>query len=272
MLKKALQLSILINLFSWPIAGMADDTPYQVEIIVFSQISAAGIDSEEWPQVQDPNFNLGHVIELKQPLVTEPESIASEGNLDTETNTDTPTIPTDTEAAPTDTDDSAFTLLPEDKFILTKEENRLSKNPAYKVLLHIAWQQPASTLYSPKTFHLYGGLGYDGSSSQTAEITDESIPYNQLQQWQLNGLLTISLKRYFNLHFNLLLAQPTNQVERLSTTNYFSSVSSPFVYFRMLQNRRTRSSELNFIGHPLMGVLVKIEKLPEPKSNNITQG
>ena len=256
-MKKVVQLFMLFGLFITPIMGLADDTPYQVEIIVFSQISATGIDSEEWPQVQDPQFNLEHVIELQQPKAIEPDVLTTENA-------------TDTQETNTDTKDAPFTLLPEDKFILTKEAEKLSNNPGYKVLLHIAWQQPASALYSPKTFHLYGGLGYDGPSSQTAEITDESIPYNSLQQWQLNGLLTISLQRYFNLHFNLLLAQPLSEVQHLSTNGYFDSVSSPYVYFRMLQNRRTRSSELNFIGHPLMGVLVKIKKLPETDKTNIT--
>ena len=243
-IKKIFQLIIFSYFISFPVVGLADDTPYQVEVIVFSQITPEGIDSEQWPQVSDPKFDLDHVIEL-QAASTDQVEISSENGSD----------PNQT------TGIASFKLLPESSFILNKEADKLAKDPSYKVLLHVAWLQPASELYSAKTFHLYGGLGYGGTINESTEITDESIPYNAFQQWQLDGLLTIKLQRYFNLHFNLLLAQPTNEIQQLSKNGYFDDVSSHYVYFHMLQNRRTRSSELNFVGHPLMGVLLKIEKI-----------
>ena len=61
--------------------------------------------------------------------------------------------------------------------------------------------------------------------------------------------------RYIDLKFNLLFAQPLSTI---SGANDYSNTQGRFAYFRLQQNRRMRSRELNYIGHPLYGVLVKV--------------
>ena len=193
---------------------------YQVELIVFSWLNRDAIDSEQWPRIT-------------------PEQRLSE-------------------YASLDTIDSDFTLSAKDKLSLNNEQKRMIKNLNYKILLHTAWIIPAQKLANTMTLHLYGGQAFDASGAPIAMVTDESLPYTQANTWQLNGTMTISLQRYFNLGFNLIFAEPSSLINSISNSGYFSNNSDPYVYFKLHQIRRMRSNELNYIGHPLFGVLVKI--------------
>lgn len=119
---------------------------------------------------------------------------------------------------------------------LQREENALRSNPAFKILLSGSWRE---------TWH-------DKRSTITIPLFNNS---------DLRGLLTIELGHFFNIRANLLLTQPINALQKIATNGYFNTLAQPDFYFQMTQNRRMRSNELNYLSSPLMGVLIKIDKI-----------
>lgn len=126
--------------------------------------------------------------------------------------------------------------------VLSREEAAMSRDPHYKILLHTAWQTTWSSGRSTITIPI-----------QTATTTSDST--------QLKGFMTMHLSRYFDAHINLMLTKPMQELQKLDIKNYFSSMKTPNFTFQLKQEQRMRSNELNYIGNPLIGILIKI--MPE---------
>ncbi len=141
---------------------------------------------------------------------------------------------------------------------LAKEQMRLSNNPNYRSLMHIAWIETREKLNKPVTLHLYGGRLFNEDGKIIADISDESRLYSIKQNWEVNGTLTINLARYFDLNFRLLFAEPYQQVKPYLS---HSNSKKRFYYTLLQQTRRTRSKQLNYIDHPLYGILMMITPL-----------
>ncbi|OGT41497.1 MAG: hypothetical protein A3F13_03570 [Gammaproteobacteria bacterium RIFCSPHIGHO2_12_FULL_40_19] len=121
-------------------------------------------------------------------------------------------------------------------FALAHERKMLERNPTYKILLDRHWQE---------AWH-----GENGT------ITIPLVGRNN--QSQLQGTMTITLGHYFDVDTKLMLTEPTAALQRFATNGFFSHWNQPTFNFQLSENRRMRSNELNYINHPLMGVLIKI--------------
>lgn len=206
---------------------------YQIELIIFSRLRSKTLDSEQWPLI-DPS-----AIKRSQAILLAP----------------TP-----------DTSDYYKRLATQD-FVLKREQARFDKkHDYYPTLLHIAWRQPVDGPRDAKAVRIYGGKHYSNGGSTLERSTDESQPYDSQAHWQVNGTMTVSVRRYFDVRLDLLFAAPTKQLVHLSNTDYFDYTNSRLVYFRLLQNRRMRSNELNYIDFPLYGVLIKITPVEDTQA------
>ena len=192
---------------------------YQIEVIVFSHITAQGLKSEKWSWTPTQYVPTQSTIDL-----------APGGDAD-------------------------FSALPKNDFFLAPEQRLLSRNSKYHVLLHLAWQQRIPHPRHAQPVHIFGGNIYNSSGKVIGTAQYGQQPYNSGVIWQVNGTITPSLIRYIDLKFNLLFAQPLSTIPNVSNYN---NTQGQFAYFRLQQTRRMRSHELNYIGHPLYGVLVKI--------------
>ena len=107
--------------------------------------------------------------------------------------------------------------LPRTSFALTGESSRLSRN-GYRVLYHNSWVEQ----FSP-------------NSRSTVLLSDPTAG--------LEGTVRIERQRFLHVYpdINLNLAQYSGQMGTA---------------VRMNENRRMRSSELHYIDHPVMGMLV----------------
>lgn len=140
-------------------------------------------------------------------------------------------------------------------FLLKNEQLRLSNAPSYQTLLHLAWFEPLEQLEKSSTIQLYGGRLFDAQGNILDTVTDESATYSNEQNWEMNGTITIDLARYFDLNFKLLFALPYQQVKQLDRR---SAIDERFSYALLEESRRTKSNELNYIDHPLYGILMRI--------------
>lgn len=120
---------------------------------------------------------------------------------------------------------------------LKHEEDTLRANRDYQVLLSGSWKE---------SWH-------GKQSSVTIPLSNNN---------DLIGILTIALGNYFSVHTDLLLTLPVAQLQKIAANDYFHSIHQPDFYFRMNENRRMRSDELNYINTPVMGMLIKIIRKP----------
>ena len=121
-------------------------------------------------------------------------------------------------------------------FDLKREKKALQRNPVYKILLDAHWQKTWRGENESITIPLIGGN----------------------HQSQLQGTMTITLGHYFDVDTKLMLTEPTPLLQQLASNGFFNHWNQPYFNFQLSENRRMRSNELNYLNHPLMGVLIKI--------------
>ena len=119
------------------------------------------------------------------------------------------------------------------KLVNHRFSRKIAQKEHYQVLLDIAWQQEI-----PVTKY-----------AQPIRITGDKI----------YGTITINRDRYFNISTNLILTEPAAYLDDIAPGNYTDNITDNYYKsFQMLQNRRMRSKELNYLDHPLFGMLIKI--------------
>ncbi len=210
----------------------ATDALYQIELIAYTHFTEAGFQSESWSTLAPPELSNPDIYRL------------------------TPESPGRTATAK-----HYYTLLPHDYFILTDTEARLAKQNDYTPVFHITWQMPESDLRAGRLIHLYGGPGYDDNGVMLLENKNGNLPYLQSSFWMLDGLMSIRLKRYFEVGFNLRLNVPLTTITEIDPEFITEEARIKIISFPFTQHRRMRSDELNLVGHPLFGVFIQVHKL-----------
>lgn len=242
-MKKLLQqTAILLTLLSCTPCSFAQPTSaqtlkqwYQVELLVYSHFTQQALSSEQWPLLQKPVLNWSQDRKLN----VLDENI--QNNLES----------------------VAYNLLPRTKFKLNREEYLLNKQNGYHVVLHEAWYQTLSSPQQAIPIHLYGGSAYDNQGNTVTHNTYGDIQYQPTLNWQIDGTLTLSVKRFIDAHFNFWLTSPLSKINNLLGDNHFNQVQENLMFFRLIQNRRMRSNELNYVDYPFYGILLKIIKLKQ---------
>ncbi|KPJ67639.1 MAG: hypothetical protein AMJ43_03050 [Coxiella sp. DG_40] len=133
-------------------------------------------------------------------------------------------------------------LLSSEDSQLQTENGYLSDETAqkdnYKVLLNIAWQQEIPvTQQAEQPIHILGD--------------------------KIDGTITINKDRYFDIKTNLILTEPISYLNSIGPGNYINIANNEFTSFQMKQTRRLKSNELNYIDHPLFGMLIEIVPLEQ---------
>lgn len=199
---------------------------YKIEVVVFSQLSRQALNSEQWPVVNPEFFTGNNIIQLNK-----------ENNPYTN-----------------------YVLLPEHHYSLNSEVRELNRQPNYHVILHLAWKQKISEPDQAQPVHIFGG-NIQGNPSETNNSLFANLDYALIKPWQVDGTVTVSVQRYFDVKLNLYFALPAAMLAKSSSTGYFPDIHKGVVYFHLLQDRRMRSNELNYVSHPLYGVLIKIVRM-----------
>ena len=230
---RRLIITLLLSLFAT--LTLADPRLYQVNVLIYSHLSAVGLNSEQWPFVKPPKLDLNNLYQLK------PFSNLKANLPDQSLN---------------------YSLLSNDDFRMQRALNKLENNPDYQVMLHLAWQQPMDSPHQAKWVHIYGGKGYDNAGNVVANNSTGQLAYADAEHWQVDGLVRLDVQRYINSRYRLTFATPLTQIRHLSDNKNFDQYNQALVYFKLKQSRRMRSGELNYVGHPLYGILIDIERVP----------
>lgn len=229
---------IALLVFLFPFSNsLADSLPgYHVELIVFSHLTNTTLNSETWPVLDHPKVDLTSAISLLP---------ASSDDV----------ITTD-----------FYHLLPNNQLKLSGISKRLAQISHYRVLLHMGWVQPINPPSSAKWIHIFGGNGYSDAGLPILKDADGKAAYTDAAHWQVDGLLRLDSIRYINATYRFIFAAPLKDIKNLANNPVFADTNNPFFYFKFDQSRRMRSHELNYMSHPLYGVLIEITPL-EPKDH-----
>jgi len=232
---------ILLALLLCKIGVAFADTPthrYQIELIIFSHITAESLHAEQWQWKPTDYPVSANAVEL----------------------TDTHQLSTSDES--NDKAANAIAVLAKPSYHLMKEDQNLRKQPYYHILLHLAWQQEITdngTTHQP--IHIFGGHLYTPAGKSIGMVQDSQPSFDLNTIWEVNGEVLLTHKRYITLYLNLLFTEPLG---KLVKKEGFYNVDKNFAYFHLEQNRRMRTRELNYIDHPLYGVLIKITPIETP--------
>lgn len=129
-----------------------------------------------------------------------------------------------------------YTLLSEREAGLQFEASRLKMQTdrAYTILLHTAWIQPIGPIsQTGKWVHVIAGK-----------------VYNDINAYEFNGFIRFSKNGFFNVDSKLYLTEPKSLLNINSDSNY--------IIVPIEDHRHTKINEINYIDHPLLGMLIQI--------------
>ena len=141
--------------------------------------------------------------------------------------------------------------LPADQQSLGDIWSRMRGSRYYRPLYHVAWRQ--QVVDPDEAQKLY--ISLPPADGGTPGPDDPPL---------LEGYLKIGVKRYLHVDVDLTLRQQVADAAADQTSGFLSAPR--FKAYRMHEQSRMRSGKLQYLDHPVLGVLVQAEKyaLPEP--------
>ena len=263
------------------------DTWYQVELIVFSH--PAGNDAEQWdatPNLAYPSASRLLADEVSTPVVISQSEQAA------------PTAPLQP---------AAFTILPSSQQALRNKAAAIQRSSRYQILFHEAWNQQMTDQANalPIVLDRSGDGGAWPELQGTIKLYVARYLYLETNLW-LNtrgeylpgswrmpappigpsSLIFEAPEPELELELEqpqreTITADPAIDLESqrvpstLITITKRAETLEPIYPFRhavrLHQTRRMRSGEVHYIDHPMLGVIVKITPLPDPRSQATPQ-
>ncbi len=235
---------------------------YQVEMIVVARKDDAA--QEHWPS----NIKLrypGDWVELKDPNITAQSAV--------------------------DFTKEAFYLLPANERQLNSAAQKLQRNPRFEVLFHNAWRQVITNKKASKAIIINGGQTFGQHQALEGSIRLSVATYLELQtnlwlsQFEVNvgqevtpawpeiplrPNYTSATTKNLSLDSEVELDQAlANENAQWSSGSFDANTSATgtegFVTRRIVllrQERDMRSSEVNYIDHPVLNVIIQVTPYP----------
>lgn len=228
---------------------------YNVEVILFEHLDTGNQDAEDWKpskQVSEASqAELSHI--LGQSYVMEAESVYQPELM--------------------------FTLVPEQEYQLHEEATKIKESSSRRVLMHTAWRQPG--LASEQAIRVYfkhiieNTDNSEQSTDKQHEAANSQItPATPLQPY-IEGSIKVMLARYLHVDTDIMyfalreLGKNTTSTETdpaITLINEYRNDEEAFTLYQMKQlRRRMRSSELHYLDHPVIGMLLKITPYEKPE-------
>ncbi len=227
-------LVLILALFSIPLLA-ADIRYYDVEVIIFEHLQADNRNSERWPQQLER--------EIPEKLI----EIGGEWPAGRPEEYD-PTL--------------SFKSLPESEWRLTSEAEKISKSESRRLMMHKAWVQPGLTQKQAISVHINQPV-MALRETEDSEITmpGQPQPATTLDSGTLDALIRVSLARYLRVETDLLftLDQPPEEQSLISgpeSESETESIPAPRYFHVQELRRRIRSTELHYLDHPVLGMLI----------------
>ena len=228
---------------------------YDVEIVIIENMTDKQRNSENWP-LQVNLTQAEKTVQLGQPVLSE-------------------WLPKDVDLK------LSYKVLKPRNYHLTKEVKKISESKTQRVIFHTAWRQPgldkklALPIYFKREIAPPPVID-DEESSETAQNSETDS--NQEQNASpsiLEGILRVTLSRYLHLEAELTLkdkapdiVKSDNPFSALDNEAVRSGIQKQGVIHLKQKRRRIRSSELHYVDHPVLGILIYITRYEKPEDKN----
>lgn len=208
-----------------PAAGGAEDL-YRVEILIFTQPAEPASQVRHFESV--PDLELDQAVDFRQYFCLPAQSGADFMRR----------FLSEEEVAECL---GGYLRLNELRQPMVGERIRLEQSGQYRILHHAAWQQPASRPDEARPVRLTNGKAFSEASPNAPA---------------LDGSLRLSKEQFLQIDLDLLYhypaAAPNPDGESAGSDGLLLQVS-----------RKLRSGDLNYIDHPLLGVLAQVTPVEE---------
>ena len=225
---------------------------YDVEIVIIENMSEVQRDSENWP-LQVNLSKEEKTVELGQPILSEwlPEGVDLK---------------------------ESYKILDSSHYNLTSEIEKISESKTQRVIYHTAWRQPGldKKLALPIYFKHEVPIPPVIKDENDLTPTQDDAVVTKKMPSILEGILRVTLARY--LHFEAELTLQEKLPEIISTDNPFSildneserdKIKKQGVIHLKQDRRRIRSSELHYLDHPVLGILINITPYEKPEEQEV---
>jgi Peptidoglycan-binding protein, CsiV len=232
---KAILLSCLLLISN---TGFAEDTGYEVELIIFEDTTELYKNSENW-------------LPAEKSSIKGADLNKSEGKIESLNN--------DKKVA--------FEFINDEDHRLNKQVEKLQTNSRYNVLFHKAWKQRGLDKKSaiPLSINTQDSLisTTDTPSKAATDVNSNIIKSKSF----ITGNFTLIMSRYLHVISELTLNKPARGIipsangnsedtENKSTASKRSTITEAYDKYPLLFKRRMRSKEIHYIDHPLGGMIV----------------
>ncbi|GGK69016.1 CsiV family protein [Amphritea balenae] len=233
----------LASLLLFNSSAQAETRNYQVEVLIFSNLTSDTLDDEIWPTIDA-------VPALRSRKLTYYQ-----------------------QGQPI----NYFTRLPKSSLQMGGKQASLRRSPDYRVLFHEAWVQPIGEIKDQNRVRITGGDILDnGLYELDGYISIDKARYlhfrtnlfhsRQLSATETRLLLQATTKpdsQNLTEGDNLTAASSDNEAmtddESANGNRYLTQTAIPdFLTTNLTSGRRMRSNELHYLDHPLFGVLVQM--------------
>ena len=239
---------ILLELFA--INTYAETKRYNVEVVIFEDVSSRYINSEQWPviihQPQDELHSeaLPSEIDEASPDIQLEDSVIIEKEV----------------AYPEDNNVTNVTHITTE--LLADHIRKLERSSQYNVLLHQSWQQTGLNITDAINIRIDTTEAKNVENNEVIRLNSDSYSTeidNTNFKSSVRGTLKLILGRYLHIHTDL-------DYKRLNSA--YSSTSPVlnkqiFDEFKIKSQRRMRSNELHYIDHPLVGILILVSPIEQ---------
>lgn len=212
----------------------AEISEYDIEIVIFEDLSSRYINSEQWPRVE-------HTLPLEE---STPDLLMEE--LLEPASPDYPD------------DNDVINIASNNNVMLDKYVKKLGSSARYKVLVHKSWRQAGLDVGSAIDIEIdsrkdqHNSGGPDALQGIDANMPDPAKGHGAELTSSVSGKVKVTLGRYLHIYTDLLYKKPAS----FQTPIPVSLEDSRFSEFQIKSHRRMRSKELHYLDHPLLGILV----------------
>ena len=236
-----LQLKLILLFLSSMSISFANETGYEVELIVFEDSNARYLQSEDWTY----NDMLRNKLASKTIEEVEPE----------------------VDQKP----DPEYKQLPWEGAKLTNQLERLLKNNNFRVLAAKRWKQTGldrkhafniSIDDSPEPPPVENDIEADKITDASPkdlveQDVEETLPLPKTEPY-LTGNIKLIMSRYLHFNVDLQYIKPFEDAAGIVTNRVFP----------IINERRMRSREIHYIDHPLIGIMVLATPYEIPDQEN----
>jgi len=212
-----IRLFLLFTLLSVALNCGAQITEYDIEIVIFEDLSGRYLNSEKWPE----------------------------------------TIKTSSDEGPVNNNQNAVINITGSKQKLLKkyvQKIKWSKN--YKVLEYKTWRQAGLKADSAINIPINSTHNEKPRQSDLSALTSMTgeKPVEEKPSSSISGNIKVVLGRYLHLYTDLIYKRANPIFEPAVQTE--STATKKVSEFRIRAHRKMRSKEIHYIDHPLVGMLI----------------